>query len=123
MKVFLVLSLASLLVLSLSAVVAWGPAYYTGTHTDQCPFDHKVDDDSQCVVLDREPMRTLIQHANTGTGERYFEIVSVGGISELYEIPAAAKGLAPEGYTANLLDGETEWLAINSRWEPLEPRP
>lgn len=38
-------------------------------------------------------------------------------------MPAAAKGLAPEGYTANLLEGETEWLKIDDEWQKVSPLP
>ena len=123
MKATFVLCLTGLFVLGLAGVIAWAPAYYNGTHTEFCPFAHKVDEGSQCVVLDREPSRTLVQHANAETGERYLEIVFVVGSARHYQVPPAAKGLAPEGYTAGLLSGETEWVRINDQWEELVPLP
>ena len=121
MKLLVLLLGCGAIVLMLTGVVAWAPAYYTGTHTEFCPLAHKVAEGAQCVVLDREPARTLVQHANTETGERYLEIASATA-SRLYEIPVAAKGLAPEGYTAKLLEGETEWVQIDERWESLHAR-
>lgn len=60
--------------------------YFSGTHTEYCPFSHKMSDTSQCLILHVTDERVLVRHSDKYTNEHYFEIIDAKG-SHKYDVP------------------------------------
>lgn len=60
--------------------------YFSGSHTEYCPFSHKMSDTSQCLILHITPERVLVRHSDKYSNEDYFEIIE-DGKSTRYDVP------------------------------------
>jgi hypothetical protein len=104
----------------LISLIILGAGYFIGTHTPYCPRRHKISDTASCIILDRDPTRILIQHADLDSNDYFFEIIEQG-TSKLWKMPSFLTQLAPQGYTANLVPDKKEIVLINGRQCILEP--
>ena len=72
------------------------------------------------MVLDQEGKRVLVQHADLDTNEYYLEIRD-GQLSKTFHLPPSISQLAPQGYSAKFIVGETEAIMLNGERQILEP--
>jgi len=85
--------------------------YFSGSHTEYCPWSHKMSDTSECVILHRTGDRVLVRHSDRYTNDHYFEIIE-SGTSHKYDVPEY-KGPAPGKFRVRLLEDEKEAVSIN----------
>lgn len=93
-------------------VILFAVGYFLGTHTSYCPWSHKLRDTSACLVLDRKGEQILIQHADLDTNEYFFELRQ-GHRSRTFRMPSFITQLAPQGYSAKIIEGEGDAILIN----------
>lgn len=110
-----VIVVASSLVVLLLAV-----GYFLGTHTPYCPWSHKISDTSVCLVLDRKGERILIQHADLDSNKNFLELRD-GQSSRIFQMPGFITQSAPQGYSAEIIEGDGGAILINGERQDLEP--
>jgi hypothetical protein len=115
---FLLGGIGGVMTLALLTFLAFG--YLLGTHTPYCPWRHKLSDTSACIILDHEGTRMLIQHADLDSNEYYLEILD-NQRSKTFKLPDSVTQLAPQGYLAELIEGEADIILLNGKHQLLEP--
>ncbi len=93
--------------------------YFSGNHTEYCPFSHKMSDTSECVILHSTGDRVLVRHSDKYTNDHYFEIIE-SGASQKYDVPEY-KGPAPSKFRIKMLEDEKETVSINGERYVLLP--
>ena len=93
--------------------------YFSGNHTDYCPFSHKMSDTSQCVILHVTLDRILVRHSDKYTNEHYFEIIE-SGASHKYDVPEY-KGPETPMFRVRMVDNEKHAVSINGEKYVLLP--
>lgn len=93
--------------------------YFSGSHTEYCPFSHKMSDTSQCLILHITPDRVLIRHSDKYTNEDYFEIIEADG-SRRYDVPEY-DGPVAKIYRIRMVDDAKNTVSINGREYVLLP--
>lgn len=93
--------------------------YFSGTHTEYCPFSHKMSDSSQCLILHSKNGRVLIRHSDKYTNEDYFEIID-SGVSRKYDIPEY-DGPVAKKFKIRLVENKDNVVSINGREYELLP--
>ncbi len=117
---FLVLGIICLLFF-LIFLSLFGSGYFLGTHTSYCPLRHKISDTAVCVILHKDQKRILVQHADLDINEYFLEIFD-GHRSHFFKMPSVISQLAPGGYKAELIPGQTSTILINGKPVVLDPR-
>lgn len=93
--------------------------YFSGNHTEYCPFSHKMSDTSECLILHSTGDRVLVRHSDKYTNGHYFEIIE-SGASHKYDVPEY-RGLAPEIFKIKMIENEKETVSINGERYVLLP--
>ena len=93
--------------------------YFSGSHTDYCPFSHKMSDTSECVILHITTERVLVRHSDRYTNEQYFEIIE-SGKSHKYDVPEY-KGPETPMFRIRMVENEKEKVSINGKEHVLLP--
>ncbi len=95
--------------------------FLSGTHTEYCPFSHKLSDTADCIILHVSNGRVLIRHRDSFTKDAYFEIIE-NGRSERFDIPDYSLKLgAQKKFRVRLIDGEPGAVTINGERFDLLP--
>ena len=110
------------MILLLAPITWFGPNFFLNLHTSFCPLTHQLRENSVCVVLDTDGVRTLIQHADLDDPDDYFEIRDDAS-SRYYALPDAVTALAPTGYTARLVPDRDGEIMLNGRLTTLDALP
>lgn len=119
----------SSLVLGIIFIIGFGfvGIYFFGRHTEYCPWKHILLTTADCIVLDRNEDRVIIQHRDIDGIENennYLEIVEAGQ-SQTYFTPEVLLNeklkveLLPkqEEEIAILVDGQKQQLKSNNKIE------
>ena len=85
--------------------------YFSGNHTDYCPFSHKMSDTSECVILHITLDRILVRHSDRYTNEHYFEIIE-SGTSQKYDVPEYSGPKTPM-FRIRMIENEERTVSIN----------
>jgi len=93
--------------------------YLSGSHTEYCPFSHKMSDTSDCVVLHVTQDRVLVRHSDKYTNEDYFEIIE-RGVSHKYDIPEY-HGPKTRKFRIRMVENEKDTVSINGEKYVLLP--
>jgi hypothetical protein len=93
--------------------------YLSGSHTDYCPFSHKMSDTSECVILHVTQDRVLVRHSDKYTNEHYFEIIE-SGASQKYDVPEYTGPKTPM-FRIRMVENEKRTVSINGEKYVLLP--
>ena len=85
---------------------------FHGHHTDYCPESHRRGEFRSCWVLDAQADHVLIQHADLD-GNHYYLEIRCGNSADFFELPSSVARLAPEGYSASLIEGESDSIILD----------
>ena len=85
--------------------------YFSDSHTEYCPFSHKMSDTSQCLILHVTLERVLVRHSDKYTNEHYFEIIEEG-VSHKYDVPEY-DGPETEKFRIRMVETEKDTVSIN----------
>lgn len=93
--------------------------YFSGSHTEYCPFSHKMSDTSQCLILHITPDRVLVRHSDKYSNEDYFEIIE-DGKSRRYDVPDY-DGPKAQIYRIRMVENAKDAVTINGHEYVLLP--